>query len=553
MKHFPLVSKVILTILLIAGTTGFSSERKLPLVDGKETIATVNGEPITLEEFNRALGSLHAERAGEKPTGGTDYSALLSRLITTRLIVLEARNIGLDELPEIKDMVDGYARKVLIRLLLERHVKTLKADSEEVDRLYKEAVREWKIKSVILEKEDGAKKVERELKGDGNFDRIAKRLIAEGEAKGTEHGEYVKDKDLFPQVAAAVSQMEVGSVSPIIPIESGFVILKLEDTRFPENPGERERARQVALDRKKSEATEDYYMALKRKYVKVYQEVLDRLDFESEEPGFQKLLEDRHIVAKVKRQKPVTVGELAEGLKEKFYHGIERAIAGGEVNRSKIDVLEEILRRRLFRNEALRQRVDRTEEYESMVREYENSALFGIFIQKVVVPDIKLKETELKTYYREHAGEYSYPEMMRIYSLVFATRKAAENAMDKLEEGVDFGWLSSNAEGQVDMNTTGVLRFDGKLLMTRSLPEEVRNALSRARTGDFRLYESPEGHFSVLYVQGMLPSKPKPFEKAREGIAKKVFSDKIKKAVKGWADKLREVYEVEIYATDLRT
>ncbi len=553
MKQFPLVSKVILATLLIAGTSGFSSERKLPRVDGKETIATVNGEPITLKEFNRALESLHAERAGEKPTGGIDYSALLSRLITTRLIVLEARNIGLDELPKIKDMVDGYAREVLIRLLLERHVKNLKADSEEVDRLYKEAVREWKIKSVILEKEDGAKKVERELKGGGNFDRIAKRLIAEGKAKGTEHGEYVKDRDLFPQIAAAISQMEVGSVSPIIPIESGFVILKLEDTRFPEIPAERERARRVVLDRKKGEAIKAYYRVLRGKYVKLYQEVLDRLDFESEEPGFQELLEDRHVVAKVKRQKPVTVGELAEGLKEKFYHGIERAIAAGEVNRSKNDVLEEILRRRLFRNEALRQRIDRTEEYKSMVREYENSALFGIFIEKVVVPDIKLQETELKTYYREHAGEYSYPEMMRIYSLVFATRKAAENAMDKLEEGVDFGWLGSNIEGQVDMNTTGVLRFDGKLLMTRSLPEEVQKALSGARAGDFRLYESPEGHFSVLYVQEMLPSKPEPFEKAREGIAKKVFSDKIKKAMEGWADKLREVYEVEIYATDLRT
>ena len=81
----------------------------------------------------------------------------------------------------------------------------------------------------------------------------------------------------------------------------------------------------------------------------------------------------------------------------------------------------------------------------------------------------------------------------------------------------------------------------------------MRKVLSGARTGDFRLYESPEGHFSVLYVQDMLPSKPKPFEKAREGIAKKVFNDKIKKVVEGWADKLREVYEVEIYATDLRT
>ncbi len=104
----------------------------------------------------------------------------------------------------------------------------------------------------------------------------------------------------------------------------------------------------------------------------------------------------------------------------------------------------------------------------------------------------------------------------------------------------------------MDKETEGLLNFEGKLLTLRSLPEGVRQALSEAKPGDFRLYASPEGYYYVLYVYHLVPAQLLPFANVREKIAKKVFKDKVKKAIEDYADKLREYYPVKIYAKDLQ-
>ncbi|MDO9028247.1 MAG: peptidyl-prolyl cis-trans isomerase, partial [Candidatus Roizmanbacteria bacterium] len=230
------------TLGVLFVTDGSASDQKLPVIDGKEIVAMVNDEPITLEEFNKALASIHEEMTEEKKIGSIDYSGILSRLINIRLILQEARNIGIDELPEIKNMVDEYSRETLVKLLKRHYVKDIKVDEKEVEALYKEAVREWKIKSVLFEKEDEAKRIEEEIKKGDNFDDIVKKLLADGTAKGGEEGKYLKATDILPQVAEVISKMEIGSISPVTKVEQGFTISRLEDVRFPENPEAREQA-----------------------------------------------------------------------------------------------------------------------------------------------------------------------------------------------------------------------------------------------------------------------------------------------------------------------
>ena len=104
----------------------------------------------------------------------------------------------------------------------------------------------------------------------------------------------------------------------------------------------------------------------------------------------------------------------------------------------------------------------------------------------------------------------------------------------------------------MDKNSKSLLRFEGQLVTSRSLPAGVRQAVSAVDPGDYRLYESPEGYFYVLYIYYLLPAKPRPFEEVKKEIARKVFDDKVKKAVEDYADKLREYYPVKIYAKDLR-
>jgi len=540
MKHILFKLVLILTLLLFSGTTATGAEEKLPVIEGKEAIATVNGEPITLEELNRDLPM----------TLGASKSEVLGRLINVSLLVQEGKRIGLDELPEIKNMVDVFSKVTLREELMERQVRDTKVDDKEVEKLYKESVKEWKISSLLFEKEEAAKKMAEEIKAGKNFDELSKQYVADGKAKAGERGEWLKVKDISPQIVNTVSKMKAGSVSPIIPFKSGFVILRLEDTRYTEDPEAMKQAREEALKRKKVQVLKDYSNGLIKKYAKVNQDVLKRIDYESKTPGFEAFLEDKRAVAEIKGENPITVGELTQHIKMQFFHGIEKAIESKKLNSKKVPALDEMIYKRVFRKEALRLGLDKTEDYKNKVKEYENSVLFGAFVNKVIVPDIKLQEEEMKAYYREHLKEYTMPEMMKIKGLVFAKREEGESAVEKLRKGTEFQWLAENAEGQVDKDTKGLLTFDGKLFTTKDLPEGVQKAIHGARTGDFRLYESSDGYFYALAIQDVIPSKPQPFEEAREAVAKRLFDEKVKKAVEDYADKLRAVSEVKIYLKD---
>jgi len=555
-KMRKIIKAVFFTVIciLFAALSGYAAEGKLPEIGGKIAVATVNDEPITLEEFNRAIAASHAARRGEKMAGRIDYSKIMNRLINTRLIVLEARNIGLDELPETKKLLADYSRETLMGLLLEGHVRDIKADEDEVEKIYQEMVKEWQISSVRFEKEEAARRFEEKIQTGNDFEESVNKALEDGLAKEGEIRLYYKDEDLTPQVAKLVKDMKMGSISPMVSLgEKGFIILRLEGVRFPEGDAEAlEKAKREALNQKRRQAARDYYEDLRKKYVRINKGLIDELDFESEEPGLERLLKDERVIVEIIGDQSITVGELTKGLKQKFFHGVERAVKAKKINERKYEVLENIVQNKILLKEALKQGIDKLDEYKNRIKEYEISVVFGAFMQKVITPDIKLNLEELKTYYQENSEEYMSPEMMRIKSVVFGKRSNAVSALEKLRKGTDFNWVSSNAEGQVDKETEGLLRFEGKLLIVSSMPEGVQKALSGAKPGDFRLYESPEGYFYALYIYHLIPAAPQPFENVKNKIAKEVFGDKVQEAVEDYAERLKEYYPVKIYAKDLQ-
>ncbi len=550
MKHFSSVTKIALALLLLTGTTGFASDKELPVVEGKKTVATINGEPITLEEFNQELSMLSEGTGGNEKVAKEKRIELLKRLINTRLIIQEARRMGLDELKELKERVDVFSKVALRDELMERQIKNIKPDENEVEKIYRESIKELKVKSISFEKEEDARRMEGAVREGKDFDETLKNFAADKKGKASEEGDYLKYKSLLPEIAGAVSKMKIGSISPVIRIRSGFVIFKLEDIRFPDDPLVKERVRLEVLGRKQKEAFEKYDRTLRTKYAKVNEVLLESLDFESKDPGFEKLLKDKRVLAEIKGEKPITVGDLADTMRQQLFHGVERAVEAKKLNKRKNEILEEMLHKRVLRKEALRLGVDKTEAYKNKVREYENSLVFGAFIQKAVVPDVKLKEEELKAYYGQHIKDYTYPEMMKMSNLVFEKRESAEKTILALKKGTDFQWVKANAEGQLDRNTKGILDLDGRLLITRDLPEELRKVISGAKAGDFRLYQNPENYFYVVYIQEVILSRPQPYEEAREKVAKKVYDDKLKRAVEDYADQLRAVSDVKVYLQD---
>ncbi len=555
MKPISSIACVLLGLTCLGAAQAVASDQKLPVIDGQKTVATVNEEPITLAELNQALAAAHAERRNETQAGRIDFSNIMNRLITTRLIVLEARNMGLDELPAVKNEVNAYAKQLLMEMLLERQVSDISVNNDEVAKNYEALVREWKLKSVRLKKKADALKVESQLKAGQDFDKVARKVIEWGIGEADLEGIYIHNKELAKPVAQMVTKMSMGSISPMLSIgPKGFIIFKLEDARIPaeEDPKARLVARRQALDAKRVRAAKAYYQNLKNRYIKFLdQELLDTLDYEAPTPGFDSLLKDKRILVKIRGEKPITVGELTQALDQKFYHGVTRAIESKRINSKKQQVFEDVLQKRVLRKEALKQRIDRSAEYERRVKAHEISVLFGTFIDKVVTPNIKLDSKALESHYRRHSESFTTPQMIRIKSLVFWKREDAVDAIKKLKKGTDFNWLGSNADGQVDKKEKGLLNFEGKLLTLGGLPEDVQKALSSVKPGDFKLYESPRGHFYVLVINQIVPPEPKPFEAVRTDIAETVFNEKVTATIEKWAEQLKEYYPVKIYKKDL--
>jgi len=530
---------------------GFPAGKDLPLVGGKPTLAMVNGEILTLEKFNRVLAGIHGGMTDNATQSRTNPSQLLERLINARLVLQEARNIGLDELPEVMNAEKAFEEETIRGMLYGYQLRNIKKpDKKEVEKRYRQAVKEVKVTSVLFEKEEDGKRLEAEVRGGGDFGELAQRMISSGEAKGSLVGQYLRIDSLSPEVAKTVSSLKKGEVSPLIRIGNQVSLLRMEGIRFAKDPAARAQAEKDALQAKKVAVLKRYTEGLRKKYLRIDQKLVDSLDYESAEPGFEKLLADDRVLARVKGEKPVTVGDLTNALDKKFFHGSDRAAQSKRINRKKDQVLEEILDRRVASMEAKRLKLERTDFYKTKAEDFRDEILFGAFVQKVIVPDVKVVDEDLNAFYQAHIGEFTFPEMVRIDGLVFADKGAAEEAIEKLRKGADFQWLRANAEGQVDATAAeNLLVFRGELLVATTMPEGVRKAIAGAGPGDYRLYPDPGNAYYVLNLLERIPSKPMPLESVKGEMEKKVFAEKIQRVLKDWEEKLRKASDVKIYAT----
>jgi parvulin-like peptidyl-prolyl isomerase len=523
----------------------------LPKVGGKPALARINGEPLLLEEFERVLAGIHGQATDNTMRSMAKPSQLLERLINAKLVLQEARNIGLDELPEVRSAQKAFEEDTLRGMLYGYHVRDIQApDKKEVEKRYREAVKEVKVTSVLFDKEEDAKRTEAEIRAGGGFEGPAKKAIAAGEAKGSLEGQYLKVGSLSTEVAKVVSSMKKGEVSPLIRIGNQFSLLKLEDTRYPKDKAARRQAENEALQLKRNATLKIYTEGLRKKYAKIDRKLFDGVDFESAEPGIENLREDPRVLATLKGGTPVTVGDLTGAIEKKFFHGTEKAAGEKKVNRKKAQTLEEILDKRIALLEAKKQKLERTEYFKAKTQENRNGVLFGTFVQKVISPDVKVSDEDLNGYYQAHLAEYTYPEMVRMDSLLFSDKGKAEEAIEKLRKGADFQWLRANADGQVDPAAAESLPvFRGELLTATTLPDGVRKAIAGAAPGDYRLYADPGKAYYVLDLLERIPSKPMPLEAVKGELEKKVFAEKLHRVLRDWEEKLRKASDVKIYAT----
>jgi parvulin-like peptidyl-prolyl isomerase len=524
---------------------------KVPLfADGsqKTVIAKVEESDITLGELTAALAAAHDEMDDDATRGGKkDFGPILDRMIEVRLIAAEAREMGLDELPETKQALADFKAVTGRELLKARVIANVQPDPAEVERLYRSAVREWKVKSVLFSGELDAKQYGPKLKAAPAFDAVAKQLVADKKAKGGGDAQVLPRSQMLPQVLAALEKLKAGQVSAPVRVQEGFAVLKVEEIRYPDDPKARAEARNASLTNRREKALKDYYAGLIKRYAKIDKALLKSLNYDAKKPGVEALKKDKRVLADIEGGKPITVGEFTEAIVAGFYHGVDAAIKEKKVNKQKESVFDGMLSKRILPLQVRADRLEETPEYARRVADYEMGLLFSRFIEKAILPKLDLSDAQVKKYYAEHKREFMYPTFYKVESLAFAKVGDAEAAVKKLRSGTDFKWLNANAEGQIKP-ADRKLAIEGTLAAT-ALPKEIATVLAGTKKDDYRLHAGPDSQFYAIHVIDVIGATEQPFDEVREQITQKLYNDGITRDVRKWSDTLRKAREVKVFLT----
>lgn len=529
---------------------------KVPMTSeafAKVPVALVDDEAVTIGELGKALDASHREMAEGKAPPKLNPADIVNRLINVKLFLKEARVIGLDELPEVKTELASHAEQTVRKLILAELAKGAKLNKAEADKLFRDEVKEYKLRSVMFPKEEDAKQMEAAWKAGKTFEELAAGAVKDGKGKDSGEGSFVRHDKLQPELEEAAGKLAAGGVSPPVRIVfqrlPAFVLLRLDDVRYPDDAAARELAEKKALAAAKARAFKVEKDKLLKAQVKTHKKIVDSLDFEAPKPGIEALTADKRVLVEIKGEKPITVGELSTKVKESFYHGLENAAKEKRLNRKKNDLLDELVEKRLFSAFSRKKGYEKTDTFHEMMKDHEAAVLFTAFVNKAVVPDVKVTDEDALAYYREHGGDFAYPEMVRMRSLAFDTPAQAQAALEKLQKGADFSWTRANSEGRLDEVERGLLAFDGTPLMVTGLPPELREAISGAKPGDVRLFHYNDASY-VLAVAEQVAPQARPFGEVKDEIGQKLFGLKFQEAVDGWAGKLRAASKVESYLAE---
>jgi len=243
-----------------------------------KVLATVNGDPITLGEFQERYA-----RAGLKPEKEAELSVkeeFLNRLIERKMMLREAQRRRIKvSLPEINQRIEAMRTEqgkdvretlgglgidyekwksdvwedMMIEKLIARDViRTLRVSAAEIRRYYQENPQEFqrseqvRVRQIVVDTEDAAQRVLDQLQNEkADFAALARKKSTAPEAEEGGDLGYFAMGDM-PGEFNVVFGLPRGGISGVVKSPYGYHIFKLEDKRKAGKLGLEEASKEIA-------------------------------------------------------------------------------------------------------------------------------------------------------------------------------------------------------------------------------------------------------------------------------------------------------------------
>ena len=234
-----------LAAAIVAGTFAVTAGAQDKAAPGKGAAApkasagasrvVVNGVTIPASRFEAMNKELTTQGQPDNPER---HNAVKEELVNREILAQAAQKRGLDKSPDVAAQMDMARQAVLVRALFESEIKANPITDDMLKQQYQQfsasmGTNEYKVRHILLEKEDEAKAVIAELNRGGDFAKLAKEKSKDPGSKETggdldwgPPARYVKP------FADAVQATPKGSMTTApVKTDFGYHVIKVDDVR----------------------------------------------------------------------------------------------------------------------------------------------------------------------------------------------------------------------------------------------------------------------------------------------------------------------------------
>ncbi len=232
-----------LAVALVAGTLALAAgaqEKAAPAAKaekapGSSTKVVVNGVTIPQSRFEAMAKELDAQG---HPASPERENAIREELVNREVLAQAAKKRGLDKDPVVQAEMGMASQAVLVRALFENEVKTHPITDADLEKQYEQfkasmGSNEYKVRHILVDKEDEAKAIIDQLNKGADFAKLAKEKSKDpgskdngGDLDWGPAGRYVKP------FADAVTSLKKGETTKTpVKTDFGYHVIQVEDVR----------------------------------------------------------------------------------------------------------------------------------------------------------------------------------------------------------------------------------------------------------------------------------------------------------------------------------
>lgn len=502
---------------------------------GPPAVAVVNGEAITESEVGRALGRLHHADSRRAP-GEVSVTEFVERAIDDRLMLQDARRMGLFERSDVQAAVKTYLTREAVGRLYEEEVSSkVEVPEAEVREKFFAEYDEVGLLLFSYDEEEKAKECARLLR-EGASPAEAAAQTGLGEAPE----ERFLRRALVGEEFLGLFSMQPGEVLGPVAKQRRFLVVKLLQQRpaseedFALYRPTIERPIRKLRERERGEA---YVAELRARHAGQVDEALLATLPESVE-GLAALKEDPRPVARV-GEEVYTLGSLAAEVERSLRRhpeGRDSAEAARKIINAWVDA-------RVVDAEALGRRYEeRDPVLAADLEAYREDLVLRIYMSQVVVPRVELTDEAVKAYYEAHQQDYLKPARLKLRQMSFADPAKAAWAREELAKGADFSWLARTHSVDQLAERGGQLGWVGEDKLNPQALEAVKGLESGQASPVIHIGEN----YQILQLEEREAAAAHPLEEVERQVRADLYRLELEKARSEVAGRLREGAEIEV-------